>query len=141
MKRLVFFLVAAALAAPTFAAIPARVTDALAARYGHATNVEWKHMVAATKYEANFDLGKYRMDAWFDAKGKWLKSEKTLRKDMLPVSVKYTLDNSKYRQWKIRSSYESYSPGEKPAYFVKVKNGLFESRHLKFDDCGRMIKA
>jgi hypothetical protein len=140
MKKLFFLILPVVfISAAAFAKIPAKVTDAFQARYTHATNVEWKHMIG--KYEADFNMGKYQLAAKFDRKGKWLESEKNLSMDRLPWSVRSNIMKSKYSQWKIKSSREEYMPGEKPDYRVTVTKGDFVSRNLKFDHRGQMING
>jgi hypothetical protein len=138
MKKLLFLILPAALiTAPVFAKIPAKVTDALQAKYAGAANVEWKHNIG--KYKATFNLGEYQVKAKFDRKGKWLESEKMLRKDMLPVTVKNSLSKSKYSHWKIKTSYEEYLPNEKSYYHITVAKGDFSRKSLTFDHQGQLI--
>ncbi|HEX4373730.1 MAG TPA: PepSY-like domain-containing protein, partial [Puia sp.] len=98
-----------------------------------------KHMIG--KYEADFDLGKYQLEATFDRKGQWVESEKILDKDRLPMSVMNNIRRSKYSHWKIKSSRETYLPGEKPEYRVMVTKGDFVFRNLKFDHHGQLVNG
>ncbi|HSZ86406.1 MAG TPA: PepSY-like domain-containing protein [Puia sp.] len=140
MKKLFFLILPSAfISASAFAKIPAKVTDALEAKYTHATNVEWKYVVG--KYEADFNMGKYKLEATFDRKGQWLESEKILGKDMLPMSVLNNIKKSKYSHWKIKSSREMYLPGEKSGYRVMVTKGDFVFRNLKFDHHGQLMNG
>jgi hypothetical protein len=140
MKKIFFLILSVAfISVSAFAKIPAKVTDAFQARYVHATNVEWKHMIG--KYEAFFNMGKYQLDAKFDKRGKWLESEKKLGWDNLPMSVQNNIKKSKYSHWKITSSSEQYLPGEKPEYVVKVTKGDFAFRNLRFDHRGQLING
>src|SRR6266700_1439569 len=117
MKKLFFLILTAVFfTASAFAKIPARITDALQAKYAGAANVEWKHSIG--NYKASFNMDGYRLEAKFDRKGNWLKSEKMLKTEKLPVTVKNCLRNSKYSQWEIKSSYEEYLPDKKPQYHV-----------------------
>ncbi|HEY4876890.1 MAG TPA: PepSY-like domain-containing protein [Puia sp.] len=139
MKKLFFLILPVALiSVPALAKIPAKVTDAFQTRYAHATNVEWKHFIG--KYEADFNMGKYQLEAKFDSKGAWPESEKTLSKDRLPLSVKNNIKKSKYSQWKMKSSFEEYLPNEKPEYLVTVTKGDFLFRNLRFDHSGQLMK-
>ena len=128
---------AALISAPVFAKIPVRITDAFHARYATATNVTWSHMIG--DYNASFNMGEYTLKAKFDRKGNWLESQKMLERDRLPVTVKNSLRNSKYSQWKIKSSYEQYLPNEKPQYHVSATKGDFERKSLKFDHHGQLL--
>ncbi|HLY72325.1 MAG TPA: PepSY-like domain-containing protein [Puia sp.] len=140
MKKLFFLILPAAFASvPAFAKIPAKVTDAFEVKYTHATNVSWKHMMG--KYEADFNMGKYQLEATFDKKGQWLESDKILGKENLPKSVVNNIKKSKYSHWKIKSSKETYMPGEKPEFHVMVTKGDFVFRNLKFDHRGQLMNG
>jgi len=138
MKKLLFLILAATfLTVQAFARIPAKITDAFQARYAGAINVEWRHNIG--RYKAIFKLGEYQMQAKFDRKGKWLESEKMLKKDMLPVTIKNSLSKSKYRQWKIKSFHEEYLPNEKSYCQITVVKGDFNKKSLIFDHQGQLI--
>jgi hypothetical protein len=138
MKKLLFLILAATfLTVQAFARIPAKITDAFQARYAGATNVEWRHNIG--RYKAIFNLGEYQMQAKFDRKGKWLESEKMLKKEMLPMTIKNSLSKSKYRQWKIKSFHEEYLPNEKSYYQITVVKGDFNKKSLMFDHQGQLI--
>jgi hypothetical protein len=140
MKKMFLLMLSAALiSAPVFAKIPARITDAFHARYATATNVKWSHTIG--DYKASFNMGESTLKAKFDRKGNWLESQKMLERDRLPVTVKNSLRNSKYSQWKIKSSYEQYLPNEKPQYHISAAKGEFERKSLKFDHRGQLLNG
>jgi hypothetical protein len=146
MKKMFLLILSAALiSAPVFATmpgiatIPARITDAFHTRYATATNVKWSHVIG--DYKATFNMGDYTLKAKFDRKGNWMESQKMLGRDRLPMTVKNSLRNSKYSQWKIKSSYEKYSPNEKPEYHVSAAKGDFERKSLKFDQHGQLLNG
>jgi hypothetical protein len=137
MKKLFFLISGALLSVSAFAKIPARVTDAFQARYAHAVNVEWKHFMG--RYEADFNMDNYQLQAKFDRNGAWLESEKILSKETLPFSVRNNIKKSKYSHWKIKSSSETYLPNEKPEYRVMVTKGDFVFRNLTFNHHGQLM--
>ena len=139
MKKFFLMLSAAFITASAFAKIPAKVTDAFQAKYAAATNVEWKHGIG--NFKAYFNMGEYKFLARFDRKGKWVESEKMLKKDRLPVTVKNSFRKSKYSQWEIKSSYLEYLPNEKPFYRVLTVKGDFKRKSLIFDDQGQLING
>lgn len=140
MKKISVLLLAAAfIGTSAFAKIPAKITDAFHARYATATNVAWTHTIG--NYKATFNMGDYLLKAKFDNKGNWKESEKILGKDRLPMTVKNSLRNSKYRGWKIRSSYEKYTPNEKPQYHVSAAKGSLERKTLMFDHHGQLLNG
>jgi hypothetical protein len=93
------------------------------------------------KYEADFNMGNYQLEAKFDGKGRWLESQKFLGKDGLPLSVMNNFKKSKYSHWKIKSSREIYLPNEKPEYRLQVTKGDFAFRSLKFDHRGQLLNG
>jgi hypothetical protein len=140
MKKLFFLILPAVfISASAMARIPAKITDAFHARYGHATNVEWKHGIG--NYRASFNMGDYRLEAKFNGKGKWLESDKMLGKDELPVAVKNSLGMSKYGEWEIKSSYEEYMPDKKPYYYVIAAKGDFMRKTLMFNHRGQLVNG
>jgi len=140
MKKLSCLLLSATFfAVQAFAKIPAKVTDAFQAKYDGATNVEWKHGLG--KYKANFNMGEYQLQAKFDKEGKWLESEKKLKKDKLPTTVKNSLKKSKYNQWAIKSSYEEYLPNRKPRYHIVAAKGDFKRKSLLFNHEGQLMNG
>jgi hypothetical protein len=140
MKKLIFLILSVGcISASAMANIPSRITEAFNARYSKATNVEWKHMMG--DYKAVFNLGDYQIQAKFDKKGNWVKSEKMIGKDRLPMTVKNSLNKSKYSSWRIRSSYEEYLPNEKPQYHVLAAKGDFKYKSLKFDEHGQLMNG
>jgi Putative beta-lactamase-inhibitor-like, PepSY-like len=139
MKKFFLILSAAFITASALAKIPAKVTGAFQARYAGATNVEWKHGIG--NYKAYFNMGEYKFLAKFDRKGGWLESEKMLKKDKLPITVKNNLRKSKYSQWEIKSSYIEYLPNEKPFYRIITAKGDFKRKNLIFDDQGQLING
>ena len=140
MKKLFFLVLSATfITVSAFARIPAKVTDAFHARYAGATNVEWKH--GLSKYKASFMLDDYRYEAKFDKNGRWEQSEKMVRRDMLPMSVRNGLHKSKYRQWEVKSSYVEYLPNERPHYHIAAAKGDFKKKHLVFNERGQLING
>ncbi len=88
MKKTVFFVAAALLAAPAFAqkgAIPVVVKTEFAKKYPSARKVKWVKEDA--NFEADFRIGKDEMSAVFDSKGAQLESEKEIQASQLPPSV------------------------------------------------------
>src|SRR5580704_146982 len=140
MKKLIFLMLSVTcISASAMSNIPARITAAFNARYSKATNVEWKHLIG--DYKAVFNLGDYQIKAKFDKKGNWLKSEKMIGKDRLPMAVKNSLKKSKYSAWRIKSSYEEYLPNEKPQYHIVAAKGEFMVKSLKFDENGQLMNG
>ncbi|HMH22236.1 MAG TPA: PepSY-like domain-containing protein [Puia sp.] len=140
MKKIFVLLMSASLiTVSAFAKIPAKITDAFHARYSNASNVAWTHNIG--NYKASFDMGDYRYNAKFDTKGRWMRSEKVLGQDRLPLTVKNNLRKSKYSEWKIKSSYEEYAPNKKPQYHVTAAKGAIARKSLMFNHRGQLLNG
>ena len=118
--------------------IPARVTNSMHARYPEAKNIAWRDKI--TRFQANFDLNGNRYEAKFNRKGYWKRTEVYLSSNNLPKSIKDGLRKSKYRNWRVRSSYVIYLPGEKTRYHVHVAKNDLRQKELVFTMQGQLMK-
>ena len=118
--------------------IPSRVTNGLHTWYPAAQNVEWKDKI--TCYQANFDMNGIRYQAKFSRKGHWKGTEAYVNENSLPSTVRDGFKKSKYRNWKVRSSYVSDVPGEKTKYHVRVAKNDLRQKELVFTTQGQLVK-
>jgi Putative beta-lactamase-inhibitor-like, PepSY-like len=116
--------------------IPADVTDAFKARYPHAERVEWKDNLGS--FEAQFNLNNYEMSANFNSKGEWLHSERKMKYEELPASVKDGFAKSKYTEWEKVSAYEINKSMEPIKYRILVKKSGVQKKYLYFDTEGKL---
>src|ERR1044071_885573 len=93
-----------------FGKIPANVTDAFAARYPHATAVEWKDKLGY--YEASFQLNGQNIAADFSSNGDWQRSERLMTYNDLPDEVKDGFEKSRYSGWNKNSITELQELGK-----------------------------
>ena len=118
--------------------IPARATNSMHAWYPDAKNIVWRDKI--TNCQASFNLNGIRYEAKFSRKGHWKGSEAYVTENSLPITVRDGFRKSKYKNWKVRSSYVIYVPGEKTRYHVRVaKNGL-RQKELVFTMQGQLVK-
>ena len=116
--------------------IPADVTDAFKARYPHAERVSWKDEFSS--FEAEFVLNNYEMCAHFSSNGDWLRSERKIRYDELPGSVKNGFEKSRYTSWEKGSVYEISKSTEALQYRIFVKKSGVQKKYLFFDANGKL---
>lgn len=121
-----------------FRKIPADVTDAFAARYPHATRVEWKDKLQF--FEATFTLNGSTISADFSSKGDWQGSERIMNFEDLDTDVQEGFKKSKYADWNKKSVAEVQELGKPLQYKISVyKNGL-QKKNLLFDANGKLLK-
>jgi len=116
--------------------IPADVTDEFRARYPHAERVAWKDNLSS--FEAQFILNNYQMSAHFNGKGDWLHTEKKMKFEELPGSVKDGFGKSKYTEWEKGSVYEINKNMEPLQYRILVKKSGVQKKYLYFDTNGKL---
>lgn len=141
MKRILLlslFFCFAFLADAQIRKIPAEVTDAFAARYPHATKVEWKDKLQY--FEASFQLNGSGISADFSSKGEWQGSERFLNFDQLPAEVKDGFLKSKYTDWDKKSVIEVQELGKPLQYKINVYKTDLQKKNLFFDANGKLLK-
>jgi hypothetical protein len=141
MKKTVFFFIFflfAVFAEAQIRKIPAGVTEAFAARYPHATKVEWRDKLQY--FEASFELNGYIITADFSSKGEWEGSERKLEFDQLPDEVKDGFQKSKYAERHQNAVYEVQQLGKPLQYRISVQKSSLHKKNLFFDANGKLIK-
>jgi hypothetical protein len=118
--------------------IPAEVTDAFAARYPHATKVEWKDKLQY--FEAGFELNGSEISADFSSKGEWQSSERTMNFDDLPGEVKDGFAKSKYADWDKKYVSEVQQLGKPLQYKITIAKSDLQKKNLFFDENGKLLK-
>jgi Putative beta-lactamase-inhibitor-like, PepSY-like len=141
MKKSVLFILFSSLvflAEAQIRKIPADVTDAFAARYPHATKVEWKDKLQY--FQASFVLNGSSITADFSSKGEWEGSERELSFDELPDEVKDGFQKSRYAERKKNGTYELQELGKPLQYRICVQKSGLEKKNLYFDTNGKLVK-
>ncbi len=144
MKKILYFLLAAGSFFITTAAvaqirsIPGVVTDSFKVKYPTAQSVTWGDKI--TNFQARFMLDGAEYTAKYSTKGEWQGSEKKIKQDDLPASVKDGLAKSKYTDWTIRTVTTRYLPGNQTQYALAINKGDLNRKTLVFGSDGRLLK-
>ncbi len=117
--------------------IPAKVTNNLHARYPDAKNIVWRDKI--TSCQASFDMDGIKYKVRFSRNGHWKSTEAYLSENSLPAVVKDGFRKSKYRNWRMRSSYIIYASGQNTKYHVRVAKGDLRQKELVFTSQGQLL--
>jgi hypothetical protein len=118
--------------------VPAVVTNALAAKFPAAKNVEWRDKI--TEYHAIFSDEGSKCEAKFKVDGTWISSEKSIRADTLPAAIKEGLRLSKYADWEIHSAFIIYLADGVTQYHIVVSKTDLGRKILFFNPQGQLLK-
>jgi hypothetical protein len=121
-----------------FRPVPAEVTNALAAKFPAAKNVEWRDKI--TEYHAIFSDEGSKCEAKFKVDGTWISTEKSIGIDTLPSAIKEGLHLSKYADWEIHSAYILYLSGGVTQYHVVITKTDLGRKILFFNTQGQLLK-
>jgi hypothetical protein len=142
MKRLFFVLVACftiQLAIAQIRKIPMEVTNAFAAKYPDAKNVEWKDKLS--NFTASFtSKDSTRFEASFNGKGEWQLTEETIDSSALPAEVKIGFSKSRYADREVTEIVKIIKKEGEIQYRVLAKKSGVEKKYLYFNKDGRLVK-
>ena len=111
MKKSIFMVAVLAISLAACAQNPPKnVADNFNMKFQNADKVKWDQE-EANEWEAEFKMNGDAMSASFDNAGKWLETEKELKKNQLPAAVQNAF-NSQYSGFKM----EEASAIEKPDF-------------------------
>lgn len=130
-------LVIASLAFGLFASAqtpPKPVTDNFAKKFSSATKVKWDQE-EENEWEAEFIMSGNEMSASFDNAGKWLETEKELKKKDLPANVLKAVEEV-YKGWDIEEISSIETPDFK-GYELGIEKGK-EEMELKITADGKI---
>lgn len=99
---------------------PKSVTDNFNSRFSGATKVKWDQE-EENEWEAEFKMNGSEMSASFDNAGKWLETEKEIKKSALPAAVSEAV-NDQYSDYKFGEIAEIETPGFK-GYEIGLEKG------------------
>ncbi|HMH22900.1 MAG TPA: hypothetical protein VK563_14035 [Puia sp.] len=122
-----------------FRRIPGTVTDSFKLKYPAAKSVEWEDGI--TSFKATFILDNDKYTARYSSKGEWQGSQKKIKFDDVPVSVKDGLSKSKYAgEWKTGTVTARYLPRDIIQYNIVVYKGDLQKKNLLFSSEGQLLK-
>jgi hypothetical protein len=121
-----------------FRKIPAEVTDSFKAQYANASQVTWSDNL--TNFQATFKLGNDNVRAYYNSKGEFIKSEKNITFNELPVEVKDGFKKSKYAEWTVKDIRYVAEKGKQTQYRLQViRNNDIIRKNLIFSTTGQML--
>lgn len=126
------------LANAQFRKIPAEVTNAFAAKFPDATNIEWKDQLV--DYKVYFDEDGNNYVAKFDNQGLWIITEQIINQEGLPTGVKNGLSMSLYSDWEVRYVSIVDKPENNKQYRITVAKNSINKKDLLFSSEGKLLK-
>lgn len=114
------------------------VTKAFEAKYPDAKRVSWEYEAGHVK--AEFYLGAYEAEAWFDPQGNWMLTETDLPYSALPQAVKSSFEASRYATWKVDDVDKLERPDAETVYVLDVEKDDVDV-DLQYTETGTLIKG
>ena len=118
--------------------IPPSAKENFARQYPSAQQVNWDNDLI--NVNARFELNGERMNAEYNNKGIWKKTEKSWTYDKLPEAVKDGFIKSKYADRGVTETVIVYLPAEVEQYRLKVERNDLQKKYLFFNKDGRLIR-
>lgn len=78
-------------------------------------------------------------DAFFDVKGKWLRTETAIRYEQLPQIIRDRMKTGEFSTWQKGSVFKVDKPGSGESYRICVYNKDWNEMEVNFDKSGRRI--
>jgi hypothetical protein len=117
--------------------VPPDVQKAFSKKYMEHSEVYW--MVKDGFYIVSFKTGKEYLDACFNAKGKWINTERIIEFKSLPKAVADSLHASQFGDWDIGNTYAVESPGKAIRYRLYVYSATWDELELNYEADGKLI--
>lgn len=118
--------------------VPQSAKDNFQRQYQDAQNVTWDNDVI--NVNARFELNGEKMNAEYNNKGIWRKTEKDWSFDKLPGAVKDGFSKSKFADRGVTETIIVYLPGDIEQYRLKVEKNDFQKKYLFFNKEGRLLR-
>lgn len=118
--------------------IPESAKENFSKQYPSAQKVNWDNDVV--NVNVRFEVDGEQMNAEYNNKGIWKKTEKKWAFDKLPEEVKDGFNKSKYAGRGIVETEIIYLPGDVEQYRLKVEKNDVEKKYLFFNKDGRLIR-
>lgn len=113
------------------------VTKAFDTKYPDAQRTSWENKAGYAK--AEFYIGSYEAEAWFDPQGNWLLTETDLPYNALPQAIKTSFEASSYASWKKDDVDMLERPESGTVYVIEVESGETDI-DLYYAENGALIK-
>ena len=118
--------------------VPASVTSQFASMFPNARNAEWRDK--QTSFAVYFTKDNAKCEAKFDLNGKWLNTERQIKKDSLPEQIQRSLRAGTYADWNIRSVYVMTFADQPMQFHIIVTKDNSPDKILFIDKTGQIIK-
>lgn len=115
----------------------AALEKAFSDRYPEAGRPLWE--TKGTMAVAEFSIGGYEADAWFDTSGQWVLTETDVPFAALPEAVRKGVAESPYADWKVEDVDKLERPEAATVYRIEVEKGETE-KDLYYDENGMLFK-
>jgi hypothetical protein len=118
--------------------VPAEVTNNFTGKFPDATNVEWQDQLV--DFKVTFDEKDKNYVVKFMNDGAWKSTERIIKLDYLPKSVKKGFSKGEYAKWEIREVTILETPENKNQYKITVAKNNINKKDLLFNADGQLVK-
>jgi len=118
--------------------VPDQAKENFSKQYPSAQNVNWDNDVI--NVNVRFELNGEQMNAAYNNKGIWRKTEKKWSYEKLPEAVKDGFNKSKYADRGVTETVILYLPGDVEQYRLKVERNDLQKKYLFFNKDGRLLR-
>ena len=135
------FAVLVFLSSPSFSQvtkIPEMAKENFSKQYPSAAKPSWDNDLI--NVNVRFELNGEQMNAEYNNRGIWKKTEKRWAYDKLPDAVKDGFTKSKYADRGVTETVILYLPGDVEQYRLKVERNDLQKKYLFFNKDGRLIR-
>ncbi len=106
--------------------VPENVKTSFTTMYPSITVKEWEFNKAKNWYKAAYKQNNAEYEAYFATDGKWVRTERDIKKADLPQAVTTALAKTEYANWDIDDVEEHQTPQNKTVYVVEVEKSSTE---------------
>lgn len=101
--------------------VPQNVREAFQKKYPNTFVYEWEYKRKKELYEAEFIQNGIKYEVKISTSGRWISTERDIKKEELPEAVWKAIENSNYADWKIDDIEEMSSPEYSLFYNIEFK--------------------
>ena len=120
--------------------LPQAVFNNFRSIYPEARIKEWEWEKKEMLYEVEFIMNGESYEAFFTSDGKWIRTEREIKKSELPQAVKESFSQSEFSKWKIDDIEEQFLPEQHLIYEIEVEQGEQEY-DLYFKPDGTLVNT
>lgn len=114
------------------------IVKALTNKYPDAQRISWENK---QEYEvADFYLGDYYTEAWFDNQGNWIFTETEIPLSMLPTAIRDDIAAGPYAQWIIKNDIDKIERPDTPTLYIVEVEKDEQEMDLYYMEDGTLIK-